>query len=92
MAEEQAAKNANAANPQPMAPTPATRDDVVQNGSVGYAAAYVILTGSTQWLGVLPPIPDGLGEPLTAALATLIGCVLFHTRRALGIRKMEKGG
>jgi hypothetical protein len=60
---------------------PATSKDLLENGGVGTAAAYLILHVPTSWLGALPPLPDGAGTTLVPALGTVIGAAIHAVRR-----------
>jgi hypothetical protein len=49
---------------------------LVQQGGVGSAIAYVALTAPTEWLKVLPVIPEGHYLPMVAALGAIITAAL----------------
>lgn len=49
---------------------------MLKEGGVGTSAAYVILVAPTEWLGVLPAIPDGQLIPLVAALGGVLTAII----------------
>ncbi len=56
---------------------------IVANGSVGGALAYLLAIVPTDWLGLLPPIPEAHFPLVVGALAVVISAALI---RVLGKR------
>lgn len=60
--------------------------DMVKQGGTGGALAYLLLTAPTEWLGVLPVVPESHYLPMVAALGTVIAGVM----RMAGLGTQEK--
>lgn len=50
--------------------------DYAGKGTVGGSLAFLLIVVPTEWLGWLPPVPDGFLLPMIGALGTVLTAVL----------------